>query len=237
MRHKPKWTSFLRISVDTSTSSADLSWAAIDGNSRRRTRDRLRGCILGVLGLGTCGVNNEWYEPFPFTAGVSLGPKNRLASGDKTWELDKDWRPIAFSKNGTIPESEVVFAGYGIVAPKDGDQDEYDSYVHLDVENKWVLVFRQLPSEVTPERRQHLARYSSLRYKAMAARDRGAVGMIVVSGPTSKVRKPLVPLQLDGALSGTSWVLSASRIKWLRNGSSLPTKTWKNFKRRSTAAK
>ncbi len=176
--------------------------------------------FLESLGLEPAGVNNEWYEPFPFTAGVSLGPKNRLASGDKTWELDKDWRPIAFSKNGTIPESEVVFAGYGIVAPKDGDQDEYDSYVHLDVENKWVLVFRQLPSEVTPERRQHLARYSSLRYKAMAARDRGAVGMIVVSGPTSKVRNPLVPLQLDGALSGTSLgVISVSdqmATEWLK---------------------
>ncbi len=79
--------------------------------------------------------------------------------------------------------AEVVFAGYGIVAPKENDQAEYDSYVHLDVSGKWVLVFRQMPAGVSAERRQHLARYSSLRYKAMAARDRGAVGLIIVSGP------------------------------------------------------
>jgi Zn-dependent M28 family amino/carboxypeptidase len=61
-----------------------------------------------------------------------------------------------------------------------------------------------MPMDVTPERRQHLARYSGLRYKAMAARDRGAVGLIVVSGPTSGIREPLVPLQMDGTLAGSS---------------------------------
>jgi hypothetical protein len=66
------------------------------------------------------------------------------------------------------------------------------------------MVLRQMPSDVTPERRQQLARYSSLRFKAMVARDRGAKGLIVVSGPKSGVRQQLVPLQNDGSLSGTS---------------------------------
>ena len=37
---------------------------------------------------------------------------------------------VFFSKDGKLA-TEIVFAGYGIVAPKDGDQEEYDSYVHL----------------------------------------------------------------------------------------------------------
>ena len=84
------------------------------------------------------------------------------------------------------------------------DQEEYDSYVHLDVKDKWVMVFRFLPEDVAPERRQFLAPYSGVRRKAMEAREKGARGLIVVSGPTSKVRNQLIPLQEDSRLSGTS---------------------------------
>jgi Tol biopolymer transport system component len=146
----------------------------------------------------------KYFHPFPYNAGVELRDANSLGSGEQTWKLDQDWRPLAFSKSGEVAPTGVVFAGYGIVAPADGEQKEYDSYVHLDVENKWVMVLRQMPSDVTPERRQQLARYSSLRFKAMVARDRGAKGLIVVSGPKSGVRQQLVPLQNDGSLSGTS---------------------------------
>lgn len=146
----------------------------------------------------------RYFFPFPYTSGVRLQSSNLLQSDSETWTLDEQWRPLAFSKSTSVEPTEVVFAGYGIVAPADAGQPEYDSYVHLDVENKWVMVLRQMPADVTPERRQHLARYSSLRYKAMVARDRGAKGLIIVSGPKSGVRQQLVPLQGDGSLSGTS---------------------------------
>ena len=159
---------------------------------------------MASLGLEPAGSDETYFFSFPFTAGVELKASNTLTSGDRQWKLDRDWRPLVFSKSSTIEPTDVVFAGYGIVAPAEGGHPEYDSYVHLDVENKWVMMFRQMPSEVSPERRQHWARFSSLRYKAMAARDRGAKGIIVVSGPTSGVRQQLVPLQMDGTLSGSS---------------------------------
>ena len=81
--------------------------------------------------------------------------------------------------------------------------EEYDSFVHLDAKDKWVVVFRYMPEDFTPEQRQHFARFSSLRFKAMQARDMGARGLIVVSGPTSGVKEQLVPLQFDGSLSGS----------------------------------
>ncbi|MCU0706897.1 MAG: M28 family peptidase [Pirellula sp.] len=146
----------------------------------------------------------SFFHSFPYTAGVDVLSSNLLQSNGKTWQLDQDWRPLVFSNSTSVEPTEVVFAGYGIVAPADQGFPEYDSYVHLDVENKWVMVLRQMPSDVSPERRQQLARYSSLRYKAMSARDRGAKGLIVVSGPKSGVRQQLVPLQTDGSLSGTS---------------------------------
>ena len=159
---------------------------------------------MASLGLEPAGDNGSYFNNFPFTAGVELLESNSLTSKDKSWTIDTDWRPLAFSNSSTVAPTGVVFAGYGIVAPADQGQKDYDSYVHLDVENKWVMMLRQMPADVTPERRQHFARFSSLRYKAMAARDRGAKGIIIVSGPTSQARQQLVPLQMDGSLSGTS---------------------------------
>lgn len=139
---------------------------------------------------------------------------NNAAATTNAYQLDEDWRPVFFSQEGHIDPTAVVFAGYGIVAPSDTamtsevgspeDRAEYDSYVHLDVAGKWVLVFRQMPQDISPERRQHLARYSGARYKAMVARDRGAKGLIFVSGPTSPLRQRLIPLEMDGTLGGSS---------------------------------
>ncbi len=153
----------------------------------------------------------SFFQEFPFTAGIRLGPKNELAWNGESYTVDQDWRPLALSSDKTLSARTVVFAGYGIVAPDGTAADpskkdiaaEYDSYVHLDVKDKWVLVLRQMPMDITPERRSYLARFSSLRYKAMMARERGAAGLIVVSGPTSEARSQLVPLTTDGSLSGS----------------------------------
>ena len=78
---------------------------------------------------------------------------------------------LSFSDNGEV-EGPVVFAGYGIVVPgSDGGQGlAYDSYAGLDVKDKVVLVLRYFPEDADQKTKQTLARYSDLRYKAMAAR-------------------------------------------------------------------
>ena len=177
--------------------------------------------VFDHLGLQPEGDDSSWFQPFEFTAGVDLGEGNSLSQEDGThFEVGKDWQPLAFSKTGEIPAGEIVFAGYGIAAPKDGDSPEYDSFVHLDVADKWVLVFRFMPEGISAEQRQHLGGHSSLRYKAMVARDRGAKGLIVVSGPQSKVKNQLVKLQFDGTMAGASIpVISVSdkvATKWLK---------------------
>ncbi len=158
---------------------------------------------LDSLGLEPAGDHGTFLQAFEFTAGVALGSENHLRQGEKELQVDRDWRPVAFSSTGPIDEAPVVFCGYGIVAPQDDDQEGYDSFVHLDVKDKWVLALRYLPEDVTPERRQHLARYSSLRYKAMTARERGARGLILVTGPQTQVKQQLIPLQFDGSLGNS----------------------------------
>ena len=178
------------------------------GDAGNRLATEYVASVFKSYGLQPAGDDGSFFQSFDFTAGVDLGPKNKLVSvidgKSTTYELDTVWRPLAYSKLGPIDKANVVWAGYGIKAPKSDDQAEYDSFVHLDVKDKWVLAFRYLPEELDKERKQHIARYASLRYKAMVARDAGARGLIVVSGPNSGVKDQLVRLAFDTAIAGTS---------------------------------
>ena len=215
----------------TPATTPDITSADLRAHVERLASDEMEGRLTGTagekkateyvaralrsMGIQPAGDDGSYFQEFEFTSGVSLGSDNRLrlAIRDESYEppVDQEWRPLAYSKTGPIEQAPVIFAGYGLVAPAEGAQDEYDSYVHLDVSGKWVMLLRYLPEQVSPERRQHLARYSGIRYKALMARERGAIGILVVSGPTSKVEKQLVDLSFDSSLGATSIaVLSVS---------------------------
>ena len=113
-------------------------------------------------------------------------------------------RALSFSDTGTV-EGQFVFAGYGLSLPETDDFG-YDSYATLDVTDKIVVVFRYFPEDTEGELRATLARYAGLRYKALAARERGAAGLIVVTGPRSPNAGALVPLTFDTAVSDSGIV-------------------------------
>lgn len=182
---------------------------------------------MQTIGLEPAGDEGRFQHAFGFTAGISLGPTNRIllqpAAADAATRtdierddtggtalpspasltIDRDWRPLAFSRTGEIAAGEIVFAGYGLVAPASDDLAAIDSYARLEVEDRWVMVFRDLPRSVEGEARRHLQRYASLRHKAMIARDRGARGILFVSGPRGRFREELIPLRFDASLAGT----------------------------------
>ena len=113
-------------------------------------------------------------------------------------------RALSFSESGTV-EGPLVFAGYGLTLPETDDFG-YDSYATLDVTDKIVVVLRYFPEDTEGELRATLARYAGLRYKATAARERGAKGLIVVTGPRSPNAGALVPLRFDTAVSDSDIV-------------------------------
>lgn len=167
--------------------------------------------VAGAFGksrLKPAGGNGGYFQNFTFESGVSLGRGNMLGIHEKEdfkkQTFNKTWRPIGFSGNAKIEPTEVVFAGYGLDAPKAGKHKEYDSYVHLDVKDKWVLALRYVPEDVDSKVRQHLWRFASLHNKTSLARDRGAKGILFVSGPNSKVKSQLVPLRARGSSASTS---------------------------------
>ena len=113
-------------------------------------------------------------------------------------------RALSFSDTGRA-EGQFVFAGYGLSVPET-DDFSYDSYATLDVTDKIVVVFRYFPEDTEGELRATLARYAGLRYKALAARERGAAGLVVVTGPRSPNAGALVPLTFDTAVSDSGIV-------------------------------
>jgi hypothetical protein len=142
--------------------------------------------------------------PFEFTAGVDDAGSTLSLNGAV---LADGVRGLSFSDAGRA-SGEVVFAGYGITVPE-SQGFGYDSYHGLDVKDEIVLVLRYFPEDASPEAKGILARYSGLRYKAMGARERGARGLLVVSGPRSPNPGELVRLSFDSAASG-SGIVAAS---------------------------
>lgn len=155
------------------------------------------------LGLEPGGDDGGYFQSFPFTAGVAVGKDNALSLriGDETLkpEVEKDWRPVSFSKNGELADTGIVFAGYGLEVPDGKGGQSYTSYFHLDVKGKWVMVLRYLPEDLPKEQRQEMQRYSRLRHKASLARRKFAAGIIFVTGPNTEVKEELVPMEFDAS--------------------------------------
>lgn len=142
--------------------------------------------------------------PFEFTAGSKDGGTWVRLGGRASDRFDqrKDIQVLSFSDNIDLTDAPVVFAGYGIVVP-DSQGFPYDSYATLDVKDKVVLVLRYYPENTEPKTKGILARYSDLRYKAMAARQHGARAMLVVGGPNSPNAGEIVPMTFDTAIAGS----------------------------------
>lgn len=159
--------------------------------------------IFKRLGLEPGGDDGSYFQSFPFTAGVAVGKDNALSLwiGDETVEpeVEKDWRPVSFSKNGELADTGIVFAGYGLEVPDGKGGQSYTSYFHLDVKGKWVMVLRYLPEDLPKEQRQEMQRYSRLRHKASLARRKFAAGIIFVTGPNTEVKEELVPMEFDAS--------------------------------------
>lgn len=167
--------------------------------------------MFKAFGLAPAGDEETYFHSFEFTAGVALGKGNSLSvTGAQPPEaqVERDWTPLAFSSTGPVEAMPVVFAGYGMEIPEgvDGNgkrTEAYSSYFHLDVKDKWVMLLRYLPEGISQEERVRFGRFASLRYKALTARQKGAKGIIVVSGPSSKVVQQLVPLSFDASMAGS----------------------------------
>jgi hypothetical protein len=183
--------------------SEELAGRMTGSDGSRLAADYL-AAQLQKAGLQPGGDSGTFFQEFEFSAGVRVLPEgNSLLLQTKEGNssalvLEKDFRPLAFTGNGSVT-GEVVFAGYGLRVPgKEGK--EYNSYADLDVRDKIVLILRYVPEDVSPERRADLNRYAGLRYKALTAREQGAKALLVVTGPNSPGAGELVSITSDAGM-------------------------------------
>lgn len=165
---------------------------------------------LVALGAEPLPGEDDLLLDFEFTSGTrDTGSTIRIETedGDAAFSDQTQIQALGFS-DSTEVKGEAVFAGYGIRVP-DSQDFGYDSYATLDVSGKIAVVLRYVPEDLEGEARAILNRYSGLRYKALTAREEGAVGLLVLTGPRSPNAGETIPMAFDTAAAG-SGVAAAS---------------------------
>jgi Tol biopolymer transport system component len=197
-------------SIDKESLSRTVHWLAAPEREGRATGTPGAQAAAEYLAdaLKTAGVQplgESYFQPFEFRAGEKvIDEKNLLKlttaepAKEIVFKVHEQYRPLAFTENGEA-DAEVVFAGYGLSAPEAAGQPRYNSYDGLEVKGKIVLLLRYVPEGVEQARRAHLNRYAGLRYKVMMARERGAVGVLVVTGPNSPNAGEVLAIGNDGS--------------------------------------
>jgi hypothetical protein len=148
------------------------------------------------IGLVPAGDDDGWDQPFEVTTGAEVGRPTALTLDGISRQAGEEFQPLGFSINGTLT-APVVFAGYGISAPG----YDYDDYAGLDVRDRVVLVLSNEPGELDSTSRFDgtvNTPFAELRTKAINARERGALGLLVVNGPRWHAGEPVRKPRADG---------------------------------------
>jgi hypothetical protein len=142
-----------------------------------------------------CGLKlmgEKGFQYFEVVTAVQTDEKNRFAFDDFEGELGKDFVPVAFSENAAVTAT-VVFTGYGF--DFESDSLRWRDYEGIDVKGKWALVLREDPEANNPQ--SPFLQHAPLRKKALVARDKGAAGLLVVSGVELDKEDQRMRLQYD----------------------------------------
>lgn len=145
---------------------------------------------------GLTPMHDNGYQKFDVVTGCSLGTGNILQINTDTLKLEKDYIPLSFTANAAC-EGNVVFIGYGFEI--ETNNLNWNDYAMVDVEDKWVMVLRDDPEPDNMD--SDFIVFANDRAKATLAKDKGAIGILLVNGVHSEKEDVLVPLNYDQNLS------------------------------------
>jgi aminopeptidase YwaD len=134
-------------------------------------------------------------QKFDFISEIQLADNNsfRMSLGEtkSKYTVGTDFYPMSFSSIGKC-QGELVFAGYGINAP----EQNYNDFAGLNLKGKIAVVMRYSPGEENPHDNPFY-KYESTRMKCVAAKEAGASGVILFSGPQSGDDELLTKLRVS----------------------------------------
>ena len=131
--------------------------------------------------------SDNFYQKFEFKSGISLSGKNSITINNNRFKVEEDYIPVQFSESGNF-KGQIIFTGYGLKV----DELNWNDYKDIDVEGKWVLMFRGSPEGYNPHSK--FGDNISIRKKTLAAKDLGALGVLLINQEKSE---PLIDLTFD----------------------------------------
>jgi hypothetical protein len=158
-----------------------LSSDSLKGRQTGMTGDSLAAQYIKneLASYGFIPLSNDGFQRFRVTNRVFPGPDNYFSMDGKKFIPENEFIPFAFTSD-TVLESEVLFAGYGFCI--NNDTLKWDDYKDIDPSGKWIMILRADPE--TDKAVSPFIPFSADRDKALLAKDMGAAGVIMVSGPT-----------------------------------------------------
>ncbi len=139
-----------------------------------------------------------YFQEFELVTNVSLGEGNHFNIGTVTEKVDSDYIPLGFSANKEL-KSQVYFVGYGFDI--DSDTLKWNDYADTDVKGKWVMVLRGDPEY--DNMISEFGKVSDDRTKVLVAQEKGAAGILLVSGTNVETKDVLQDLYFDKSATRT----------------------------------
>jgi len=141
------------------------------------------------VGLKPGNPNGSYVQEVPL-AGITTAPTASLKVGESTTDLKFPDDYVASSaqlkENITVENSDIVFVGYGIVAPEYG----WDDYKDVDVKGKTILMLINDPAIPDPNdpsklddnmfKGRAMTYYGRWSYKYEIAAEKGAAAAIII---------------------------------------------------------
>ena len=179
---------------------ADIKFLASEELRGRSVTDETIEVAAGYLvermqgiGLKTDLVGGKARQPFSVKLGSSVGDAedNELTlstdgenTDTKLVRLNHGLMPLALGSSKANVSGPVVFAGYGITAPR----LEYDDYAGIDADGAIVIILRKAPQASDPESKfsgTQNTRHAFFATKIQNAIKHGAKAILLVNDPAS----------------------------------------------------
>jgi aminopeptidase YwaD len=184
----------------------DITTSELKEHIKYLSSDSLKGRQTGTAGdslaalyikyqlmlSGLKPISGDGFQRYEVTDKVIAGGKNFLSFNGEDFNQSTDFKPFSFSGNSEL-NAGVLFAGYGFNISN--DSLKWNDYEKTDIKGKWALILRGDPE---PNKSvSGFIPYNSDRDKALLAKDMGASGVLLVSGPINDQEDSFEPLSSE----------------------------------------
>lgn len=188
------------VQINTERMKADIQFMSSDELQGRQTlspQSRIVGRWIAseFMRYGVKPAGKTYFQHFAVSSFVPDNGQSglRIELKQGTGTVIRDFSPASSGANTenteTVVSGSVAFAGFGISAP----EYKYDDFAGLDARGKVLIIFDHEPAEDradSPFKGKWNTRYAYRLEKQKIAKDKGAVGLLIIGGESSRHSAP-----------------------------------------------